>query len=87
MLVIYTVRDGRHPLEDFLRLLGLHRVEALVHVRSQPYSRWAPQFKREAMTPALSAVGITYHYPGDSLGGRPSDAGLYPSGASGRPGE
>lgn len=83
-LTVYTIGHGRHELQDFLQLLALHGVEAVVDVRSQPHSRWAPQFNRESIASALTAAGLTYHYLGDSLGGRPTDAALYPNGAAGR---
>ncbi|MHB0877368.1 MAG: DUF488 domain-containing protein [Anaerolineae bacterium] len=79
-VVIYTIGHGHHPLEDFLRLLAMHHVQALADVRSQPYSRWAPQYNRETLARSLEQAGLAYYYVGDSLGGRPADPSLYEPG-------
>lgn len=64
-------------MERFIALLREHRVDVLVDVRSQPYSRFAPQFNREVLGPAVEQAGLTYRYLGDSLGGRPADERAY----------
>ncbi|HZE83498.1 MAG TPA: DUF488 domain-containing protein, partial [Puia sp.] len=45
--------------------------------RSQPYSRYHPQFSRDALQRSLEESGIRYVFMGDLLGGRPSDPGCY----------
>ena len=49
-------------------------------MRSQPYSRWAPQFNRETLARALQEASIGYQFLGDALGGRPTDPALYDPG-------
>lgn len=46
-------------------------------VRSQPYSRYAPQFDQDELKGRLSKVGLKYVYLGKELGGRPPEAGFY----------
>jgi uncharacterized protein (DUF488 family) len=75
--VIYTIGHSTHPLEQFLALLREHRIEVLVDVRSQPYSRFAPQFNREVLGPAVEQAGFKYRHLGDTLGGRPADERAY----------
>jgi uncharacterized protein (DUF488 family) len=70
---VWTIGHSNHPLEHFLALLEQHRVEVLVDVRSSPYSRYAVQFNREAIRPALQERSIQYLYLGDLLGGRVED--------------
>jgi len=60
-----------------LALLREHGIAALADVRSQPYSRWTPQFNRETLARALEREGVRYLYLGDALGGRPTDPSLY----------
>lgn len=60
-----------------MALLRQHGIAQLVDVRSQPYSRWQPQFNREELAPALRVAGIHYEGAGDTLGGRPTDPALY----------
>jgi uncharacterized protein (DUF488 family) len=74
---VWTIGHSNHPLEQFLALLTGHGVQVLVDVRSSPYSRYATQFNREAIHPALQERSIQYLYLGDLLGGRVEDQRLY----------
>jgi uncharacterized protein (DUF488 family) len=71
--MLWTIGHSNHPLEVFLDLLKQNNIEALVDVRSSPYSRYASQFNREALRPALAERGTDYLFFGDLLGGRPDD--------------
>ncbi len=76
MTTIKTIGHSNQPIERFIDLLKTGDVEAVVDVRSMPYSRRFPQFGRERLTQSLSAVGILYrHEP--ALGGKPKDAASY----------
>lgn len=79
-LPLYTIGHSDHTIADFVGLLREHRITLVVDVRSQPYSRWAPQFNREALEQALEEAGIGYDFLGHALGGRASDPGLYTGG-------
>jgi uncharacterized protein (DUF488 family) len=70
-LAIWTVGHSNHSLEDFARLVSGEQIEFLVDVRSYPYSRFAPQFNREALEPQLRRRGVGYLFLGAELGGRP----------------
>ena len=61
-------------------LLRQHDVTAVADVRSAPYSRFSPQFNREALARALDAEGIHYVYLGNELGGRSGDPRCYEDG-------
>lgn len=78
---IYTIGHSNHSTERLCELLREHGVTCVVDVRSQPYSRWAPQFNREPLEQAMRAAGLAYRFMGHSIGGRPDDRALY------RPGE
>lgn len=67
---IFTVGHSNHPIERFLDLLTRHGVTALADVRTTPYSRFNPQFRRETLTEHLRAAGIAYVFLGDELGGK-----------------
>lgn len=75
--VVYSIGHSNHQPEVFVALLRQHGIDVLVDVRSQPYSRWAPQFNRETLARALEQAGMHYMFLGDLLGGRPSDPSLY----------
>ena len=66
---ILTIGHSNLPLERFLALLGENGVALVADVRSAPYSRYAPQFNREALAAALTRAGIEYLYLGRELGG------------------
>jgi uncharacterized protein (DUF488 family) len=72
MTTIYTIGHSNHQMDRFLALLCQHGVQVVADVRSSPYSRHVPQANRETLARALQAAGITYHWFGDRLGGRPA---------------
>src|SRR5438128_2686858 len=68
--MIKTIGHSNHPIGRFVDLLKAGGVEAVVDVRSTPYSRRFPQFGRERLAQSLSAAGILYRYEGAALGGK-----------------
>lgn len=74
---IHTIGHSNHPIERFIALLRQHGIATLVDVRSRPYSRWAPQFQKEALSRSLAAVPLAYVFLGQELGGRPEGAEFY----------
>lgn len=80
MLTVYTLGHSKHEWGMFLDLLQRHAITLVADVRSRPYSRWSPQFNREALARALREAGLGYQFLGDALGGRPSDPALYDPG-------
>jgi len=74
---ILTVGHSNHPMQHFLRLLKSHDVDVVVDVRSQPYSKFATHFDREALKPAVEKAGLQYLYLGRELGGRPAENEFY----------
>ena len=79
-LQIYTIGHSDHTTVAFIDLLRQHGITLVVDVRSQPYSRWTPQFNRETLARDLESAGIPYRFMGDHLGGRPADPALYDPG-------
>ena len=75
--MIYTVGHSNHPIERFIGLLQVHGITALADVRSIPYSRFNPQFRREKLQAALAAAGIQYVYLGAELGARSENPAVY----------
>lgn len=77
MTKIYTVGHSNHSLEHFLGLLDSAGIEAVVDVRSFPFSRHASQFNREGLSAALALIGVKYVFMGAELGGRPDGEEFY----------
>ena len=74
---LYTIGHSNHAQEAFLSLLRLHEIEVLIDTRSAPYSRFAPQFNKEALRDAVLGQGIKYGFYGKELGGRPEGGEFY----------
>lgn len=77
---VLTVGHSTHSLEAFVPLLQQHGVTALADVRSAPYSRFNPQFSREALGQSMIAHGIKYVFLGRELGARSADRSCYEDG-------
>ena len=77
---IYTIGYGARDLPALLAALKQHAIGYLIDVRTAPYSRFKPEFSKEALEKALIARGIRYVFMGDSLGGRPDDPACYVDG-------
>ncbi len=63
--------------EQLVELLRREHVRYLVDVRTKPYSRFRPEYSREALEAILRRAAIQYVFMGDSLGGLPSDPSCY----------
>ncbi len=74
---LYTIGHGNRKLEDFLALLKEFGIEYLIDVRSQPYSKFNPQFNQNDLNFYLERNGIKYVFMGDTIGGRPKDTSCY----------
>ncbi len=77
---VLTIGHSNHSLEAFLELLASNGVTAVADVRSAPFSRFCPQFNRDALSAALKEHGIRYTCLGRELGGRSADPACYRDG-------
>jgi uncharacterized protein (DUF488 family) len=77
---LYTIGHSTHSKEQFVELLSMHAITAVCDVRSQPYSKFNPQFNREALQLELKRHGIAYVYLGKELGPRSDDPNCYEDG-------
>ncbi len=77
---IYTIGYGNRSLEAFIALLQQYEIRYLVDLRSQPYSRFHPDFSRAAFEAKLKQQQMHYVFLGDKLGGRPQDTTCYVNG-------
>jgi uncharacterized protein (DUF488 family) len=77
-VTVYTVGHSNHSLERFLALLEAHGVATLVDVRSVPWSRRWPWFRRRPLAASAAVAGLGYHFLGEHLGGRPAVPGRTP---------
>lgn len=78
---LFTIGHSNHPTARFVELLKAHGVDAVADVRSQPYSRFAPQFRRAPLAAALKESGLAYAFLGRELGARSDDPACLIDGA------
>ncbi len=79
-LPIYTIGYGAREIDEFIAVLQAHRITYLIDVRSKPYSRYKPDFSKQALAAHLQQHGIRYVFMGDTLGGQPADLDCYTNG-------
>ena len=77
---LFTVGHSNHTIEHFLGLLRRHGVTVACDVRSDPFSRYSPQFSRDPLRESLRVAGISYLFLGKELGARSENRACYRSG-------
>jgi uncharacterized protein (DUF488 family) len=77
---VLTIGHSTHRIEKFIELLRQHEVTAVADVRSAPFSRYNPQFNKEALAAELKRNGIAYVFLGKELGARSNDPSCYEDG-------
>jgi uncharacterized protein (DUF488 family) len=77
---VRTIGHSTHPLETLLSLLEQHGATAVADVRSVPFSRFNPQFNRDALERGLMQRSIKYAFLGRELGARSDDPSCYENG-------
>ena len=77
---LYSIGHSTHPISKFMEILRRHGISVVADVRSSPYSRYNPQFNKEALEESLKASGIGYLFLGREFGPRVDDPGCYANG-------
>jgi uncharacterized protein (DUF488 family) len=76
-LVVFTIGHSVHSLDKLISLLNANRVEVLVDIRSEPYSRKVPHFNKDNLEKEIKKSGLKYLFLGKELGGRPTKRQFY----------
>jgi uncharacterized protein (DUF488 family) len=74
---LHTIGYGARDLDRFLAVLREQDISFVVDVRSRPYSRYKPDFSKEALQQHLHDQQMRYIFLGEELGGRPDDPSCY----------
>jgi uncharacterized protein (DUF488 family) len=77
---VFTIGHSTHSIDVFMALLRRHDVTVVADVRSEPYSRFSPQFNEASLKDSLKAYGIKYVFLGRELGARSKDRSCYVDG-------
>src|SRR5205809_4677843 len=77
---VLTIGHSKHTLERLIELLRGHGVTAVADVRSEPYSRFNPEFNREFLERMMMENEVAYVFLGRELGARSKDPTVYEQG-------
>ena len=77
---LYTIGYGTRDLDAILQVLKKYQIKYLVDIRTNPYSRYKPEFNKQSLKNFLEAQGIHYLFMGDALGGQPKNIDCYRDG-------
>ncbi|HPS29922.1 MAG TPA: DUF488 domain-containing protein [bacterium] len=77
---VFTIGHSDHKIEVFISLIKQYKIDVVADVRSNPYSKYHPQFNRESLKEKLKESGVNYVFMGDELGARPKDSDCYVNG-------
>ena len=77
---IYTIGHSSQSMDEFIAQLRRHKVQAVVDVRSRPYSARFPHFSRGSAQDSLKAAGVHYVFLGPELGARREEPECYVDG-------
>lgn len=74
---IYTIGYGNRSIQTFVQLLQKYEIQILIDVRTNPFSRFNPDFRSKKLELHLINHNIGYLFLGYELGGKPSDLDCY----------
>ena len=74
--ILFTIGHSKHEIDYFIHLLKMNKINCLIDVRSNPYSRIAPQFNKESLANSLKANHIIYLHFEKEFGARKTDTSL-----------
>jgi len=74
---IFTIGYGNRSIQAFLQLLHKYEIEILIDVRTNPFSRFNPDFRSKKLELHLINNNIGYLFLGYELGGKPLDVDCY----------
>lgn len=74
---IYSIGHGNRSIETFFGLLKKYEIDFLIDVRTNPFSRFNPNFSRGRIESICKDYMVTYVFMGDGLGGKPANRSCY----------
>jgi len=77
---IYTIGHSNLDSDEFTSLLKKNSIDVIADVRSQPYSKFHPQFNKEFLEKSLLQKGIQYVFMGKEFGARRDETSCYVNG-------
>lgn len=74
---IYSIGYSGFPIKDFLQVLHIYNISALVDVRSTPFSTYFSDYNRNELERCLFKEHIKYRNYAQEFGARQEDRNLY----------
>lgn len=74
---VFTIGHSNVVSNRIIELLMARKIDVVIDIRSVPYSRFSPQFNKNAFAEQLKSNKIAYIFEGERLGGRISDPLCY----------
>ena len=75
---MWTIGHGAGSFTELEQRIAPYGISIIVDVRSQPYSRHAPDFTRRRLEDLSDEAGVGYRWLGATLGGKPDDRPVGP---------
>ena len=73
---VFTIGHSTHDIDYFIGLLKKYKVDCIIDVRSQPYSRIAPRFNKDSLSSDLKIRKILYTHFEKEFGARHTKSSL-----------
>lgn len=77
---IHTIGYGNRPIQAFIQLLKKYDIEILIDIRTNPFSRFNPDYRIQKFEVHLINNEVRYLFLGKELGGKPADLSCYSDG-------
>jgi len=74
---LYTIGYAPFSIGDFIDTLRKYNITSVADVRSSPYSKYKPEFKKDNLNKALTDNNISYIFLGQLVGARVEDLSCY----------
>lgn len=75
--ILFSIGHSTHKIDKFTCLLKRYGIDVVADVRSNPYSKYAPQFNKDVLGNVLRNANIDYMFMGRELGARRSEEGCH----------
>ena len=76
---IFTIGHSNLDPESFIKLLKDNSIDVVVDVRSNPYSKYVPQYNKSRIQESIETNNMKYLFLGKELGGKPASPEFYDS--------
>lgn len=77
---IFTIGYGNRNIQTFTHLLKKYEIEILIDIRTNPFSRYNPDYRIQKFEVHLINNDVRYLFLGKELGGKPVDQSCYNDG-------